>query len=63
MASDQNSLLINAIKHAQELRSSVSHVFETLSNGATKTKEDENSQKTFLNKIQQALLSVNNDMR
>ena len=63
MATDQRQILLNAIKCTQELRASVSKVFETLTDGLKKPDEDENSQKTFLANVQQGLLAVNNDMR
>lgn len=61
--SEQTECLLSALRHTQELRASVQHVFETLSDGLKKTnQEKEQSRKQLLIDVQQALVTVNNDI-
>merc|ERR1712018_38375 len=60
---EQTESLLAALRHTQELRASVGYVFDTLSDGLKKSgQEEEDSRKNLLLDVQQALVTVNNDI-
>ena len=62
MAADSNVETIgSALKVTQELRSSVSQVFEELSNGMKDVKNEKGKEKSFLTDLGQRLQALNKD--
>ena len=58
----QVELISQALKATQQLRASVSQVFERLSNGMPKSANSQGSDKAFLAELQQNLMAVNRDL-
>ncbi|XP_013388061.1 mediator of RNA polymerase II transcription subunit 27-B [Lingula anatina] len=62
MATDIQDLLARSLLAVRTLRSSVNQVFERFRNGMKEDNSNENKERSFLNELQQGLLSVNQNL-